>query len=544
MKILRLINFELKKLLNIKKIIIILLIILGSSFGIIKFSEFLYNRNLPDEYAIIDTDRLLAKAESTRKQLEEEYKNNPSVDNLYRLKSYEMTIENNKYMWSLDLKVNDWKNNVYVKISNLKSSKVPLNMYLGGVNMKELRAIEFSIESKEAAEKAIEEIDKQIEKLQNIIDNGYYYYDYIKLEVENEKESLKTLENDIKLIEKNAKLPNYNAISRLHQLTENKSMVEEKIKIYNYIIDNEIKDQTDWRYLICNELPNTLYYKYTILDTEEEFKYSSNFGSIYLTYEEYYNASKKLIDEDVNRNKEYWYYLDNNIKPLTFQNKMLMTPYSARQAMNNSYFMAIVSLIIMAILCGGIVASEHKNGTIRLLLTKPYKRYKILLSKLIVMIGTFLIVYLLGILSTYLLGGIMYGFDNYNIPLVFNNSGVITEVPYLLFTLKNTLYEVVISLLFLVILFGLSSITLLSTISVVIVLVLIFVSFGLSYIIYFNQIFTYIPLVLLNFYEVLYNPNNHFININVGSSVLVAITYILVILFITFITYCKRDIKN
>ena len=69
-------------------------------------------------------------------------------------------------------------------------------MYLGGVNMKELRAIEFSIESKEAAEKAIEEIDKQIEKLQNIIDNGYYY-DYIKLEVENEKESLKTLENDI-----------------------------------------------------------------------------------------------------------------------------------------------------------------------------------------------------------------------------------------------------------------------------------------------------------------------------------------------------------
>ena len=543
MKILRLINFELKKLLNIKKIIVILLIVLGSSFGIIKFSEFLYNRNLPDEYARIDTDRLLAKAESTRKQLEEEYKNNPSVDNLYRLKFYETTVENNKYVWSLDLKVNDWKNNVYVKISNLKSSKVPLNMYLDGVNMKELRAIEFSIESKEAAEKAIEEIDKQIEKLQNIIDNGYYY-DYIKLEVENEKESLKTLENDIKLIEKNAKLPNYNAISRLHQLTENKSMVEEKIKIYNYIIDNEIKDQTDWRYLICNELPNTLYYKYTILDTEEEFKYSSNFGSIYLTYEEYYNASKKLIDEDVNRNKEYWYYLDNNIKPLTFQNQMLMTPYSARQAMNNSYFMAIVSLIITAILCGGIVASEHKNGTIRLLLTKPYKRYKILLSKLIVMIGTFLIVYLLGILSTYLLGGIMYGFDNYNIPLVFNNSGVITEVSYLLFTLKNTLYEVVISLLFLVILFGLSSITLLSTISVVIVLVLIFVSFGLSYIIYFNQMFTYIPLVLLNFYEVLYNPNNHFININVGSSVLVAITYILVILFITFITYCKRDIKN
>ena len=543
MKIFRLINFELKKLFNVKKIIVILLIVLGSSFVVIKFSEFLYNRNLPDEYARGDVDRLLARAESTRKQLEEEYKNDPSVDNLYRLKSYEMTIENNKYMWSLDLKVNDWKVNIYSKISNLNSSKVPLNMYLDGVNMKELSAIEFNIESKEAAKKAIEEIDKQIEKLQDIIDNGYYY-DYIKLEVENEKESLKALEDDIKVVEKNAKLPNYNAISRLHKLTENKSIVEEKIKIYNYIIDNEIKDQTDWRYLICNELPNTLYYKHTILDTEEEFKYNPNFGSIYLTYGEYYNASKKLIDEDVNRNKEYWYYLDNNIKPLTFQNQMLMTPYSARQAMNNSYFMAIISLIITAILCGGIVANEHKNGTIRLLLTKPYKRYKVLLSKLIVMIGTFLIVYLVGVLSTYLLGGIMYGFDNYNIPLVFNNNGVITEVPYLLFTLKNTLYEIVISLLFLVILFGLSSVTLFSTISVVIVLVLIFVSFGLSYILYFNQIFTYIPFILLNFHEVLYNTNNHFTNISVNGSLVWASLYMLIILIITFIIYLKRDIKN
>ena len=223
---------------------------------------------------------------------------------------------------------------------------------------------------------------------------------------------------------------------------------------------------------------------------------------------------------------------------------MLMTPYSARQAMNNSYFMAIVSLIITAILCGGIVASEHKNGTIRLLLTKPYKRYKVLLSKLIVMIGTFLAIYLLGILSTYLLGGIMYEFDNYNIPLVFNNNGVITEVSYLIFTLRNTLYEIVVSLLFLVILFGLSSMTLLSTISVVVVLVLIFVSFGLSYIIYFNQTFTYIPLILLNFHEVLYNSNNHFVNIKINDSLVWASLYMLIILIITFITYCKRDIKN
>lgn len=58
------------------------------------------------------------------------------------------------------------------------------------------------------------------------------------------------------------------------------------------------------------------------------------------------------------------------IEPLTFSHQQLITPYNAR--------LTIISIIITIVLCGGVVANEHKNGTIRLLLTKPYKRYKIL----------------------------------------------------------------------------------------------------------------------------------------------------------------------
>lgn len=541
MKLFRLINFELKKILNIKKLIVILLIIIGSSFGIIKFSEFLYYRDYSDFSTYLSDNELLEKMEFTLNQYKQKYESEPSSNNLYRLKYYDSWIANYKYMWSLNLEKNDWRNEIYTTISNLNNSKIPFEMYLDGVDMTEFNATEFYVENEDVAKKNVKEIEDKIKELQNIIENGYYY-NYVELLLENEEIELDTIDEDIKLVEKNAILPNYTAINRLHNLQQAKNETIETIKIYNYIIDNKIENHHNWRYLICQELPNTLNYKYTILDTEEEFKYSQNVGSAYLTYQDYYNSQKKLIDDYTNKNKEYWYYLDNNIEPLTFTSQQLITPYNARLATNNSFLMAIISIIITAILCGGIVASEHKNGTIRLLLTKPYKRYKVLLSKLIVMIFIFLGIYLTSVVINYLLGGIIYGFNSYSIPLVFNNNAVITTSPYLLFILKNTLYEISISLLFLVILFSLSSITLLSTPSVVIIMILIFISFVLPYVVSFNSIFTYIPFVLLNFQEVIFGTS--FVSVNINNSVIFSLIYMFIILIMTFIIYCKRDIKN
>lgn len=541
MKLFRLINFELKKILNIKKIIVILLIIIGSSFGIIKFSELLYYRDYSNSSTYLSNDELLEKMEFTLNQYKQKYESDPSANNLYRLKYYDSWIANYKYMWSLNLEINDWRNEVYTTISNLNNSKITFEMYLDGVDMTEFNVTEFYVENEDVAKESIEEIEDKIKELQNIIENGYYY-NYVELLLENKENELDTIDSDIKLVEKNAVLPNYTAISRLHQLKQVKNETIETIKIYNYIIDNKIEDHHDWRYLICQELPNTLNYKYTVLDTEEEFKYSQSVGNAYLTYQDYYNSQKKLVDDYTSKNKEYWYYLDNNIEPLTFTSQQLITPYSSRIAMNNSFFMVIISLIITIVLCGGIVANEHKYGTIRLLLTKPYKRYKVLLSKLLVTIFIFLGVYLTSIIVTYLLGGIMYGFINYNIPLVFNNNGVITSSSYLLFTFKNILYEILVSLLFLMILFSLSSLTLLSTPSIVMVMILVFVSLILPYIVSFSKVFTYIPLILLNFYEVIYG--DAFTNININYSLWVSLIYMLLIIVIAFVVYCKSDVKN
>lgn len=540
MKLFKLINFELKKILNIKKIIVILLVIIGSSFGIIKFSEFLYYRNYSNSNIYINNEDVVGQMEFTLNQYETKYKEDPTVDNLYQLKYYDSWINNYKYMWSLNLETNDWRNEIYRNISNLNISKIPFEMYLDGEDMTEFTVIEFSVENQEDAKNKVEEIENQITEFKEIIENGYYY-DYVKLLFKNKESELEIINNDIKLVEENAKLPNYTAITRLHQLQESKNEVSETIKIYNYVIDNKIENHQDWRYSVCQELFDTLNYKYTILDTEEEFKYSQDLGSAYLTYQDYYNSNKSLIDKYTNENQEYWYYLDNNIEPLTFSHQQLITSYNVRLAMNNSLFMALVSLIITIVLSGSIVANEHKTGTIRLLLTKPYKRYKILLSKLLVNILLFLGIYLTSILITFILGGILYGFDNYNIAMVFNNNGITTS-PYILFILKNSLYEIVISLLFLVVLFCISSITLLFTISVVLVMTLIFISFVLPYIITFNHTFTFIPFVLLNFYEILYG--NHFNSININTSVIISIVYMLLLLIVTFIIYCKKDIKN
>jgi ABC-2 type transport system permease protein len=75
-----------------------------------------------------------------------------------------------------------------------------------------------------------------------------------------------------------------------------------------------------------------------------------------------------------------------------------------------------IPLIIMVI-SADIVSSEHSTGTIKLLLTRPIRRWKILMSKLI----TLVLFASLTLLSTgvlcYLISGIAFGFGGWDIPV-------------------------------------------------------------------------------------------------------------------------------
>lgn len=536
----KLIKFELKKLLNLKRIVLILLIVFLSSFGLIKFSEYMYNinHNVKDGIIYYDTINQQLKVDN----LKEQYNDNSTPNNLWLLKREEFLLEHYKYLNTLNFKNNDWRWIVSNKLAIISLDEIPLNMYLDGIDMKQFTTTSFGYTDLESVKHVLEENVAIKEEIKNILENGSYY-SYIETLIEDEQRTLTSIESDIELLKKTAVLPNYTAVSRLHDLTRDKLIKEDTLKLYNYIVENKIEDQNNWRYTVIEEIKQYLYLQHYVLDSEEEFQYNPNKGINYLTYQDYLNSWTSEIEEAKEKNQKDWYYLNNNIKPLTLDSNVAV-PYTTRLSMNNVYYMTIISLILTSIMCGGIVASEHKTGSIRLLLTKPFKRWKILLSKLLVTLFIFLFTYFIGIITIYLLSGIMYGFSDFSIPLLINNYGSIDTISYLTFTYNNILKTILIMILFLSILFSLSSITLNTVGSLSAVLILIFVLMFLPYVVTFNGLFTYIPLVLINFQEVLYPIRNGLTNIDVNLAIISSIIYTLIILITTFIIYCKRDIKN
>lgn len=88
---------------------------------------------------------------------------------------------------------------------------------------------------------------------------------------------------------------------------------------------------------------------------------------------------------------------------------------------------SLISLFTI-IVAGGIVANEFSKGTIKLLLIRPYKRWKILLSKYISVTGFCLFMILILFIVSFITGGVLFGFEGVNHPYITYNSNIVKEV--------------------------------------------------------------------------------------------------------------------
>ena len=91
---------------------------------------------------------------------------------------------------------------------------------------------------------------------------------------------------------------------------------------------------------------------------------------------------------------------------------------------------SLISLIALfaIVMGGGIVANEFSGGTIKLLLIRPSKRFKVLLAKYITVIGYTLLMLLVLLVVAFLLGGALFSFKGVSTPFLTNFDGKITEV--------------------------------------------------------------------------------------------------------------------
>lgn len=123
--------------------------------------------------------------------------------------------------------------------------------------------------------------------------------------------------------------------------------------------------------------------------------------------------------------KQSQYYLDHDVNP-----SKPGAPTFIRGFVQNSAELFLPLLVM--IIAVDLVSSERSMGTIKLLLTRPVSRFRILLSKYIALIlSVSLVMFLFGILS-YLISVIVFGNEGWSAPILTGFSTQEMSLIYLL----------------------------------------------------------------------------------------------------------------
>lgn len=105
------------------------------------------------------------------------------------------------------------------------------------------------------------------------------------------------------------------------------------------------------------------------------------------------------------------YYLDHDINP-----SEPGAPTFMRIFLENSIDL-FLPLMVMVI-ASDLVSSEHSLGSIKLLLTRPVRRWKVLLSKYITLCLAISLIVFISVLLSYLISGVVFGYKGWQAPIL------------------------------------------------------------------------------------------------------------------------------
>lgn len=303
-----------------------------------------------------------------------------------------------------------------------------------------------------------------------------------------------------------------------------------------YEIDKQI---LEWR------LEKDISYANTFLNTALQNYSRSSRNIIYYEAESNHSYSDKLDYYDslkeANINK---YYIENNIRNIKdYDNRYILVN------LLNEYELFILIFIIM--ISGSIVSDEFNKGTIKLLLIRPYSRLKILLAKFLTCLCMFILFIVFIFISQLLVGGIIQGFGSLNVPAVIynyntHNIETMSIIKYLIINIcaKSPMFLLLITLAFTIS-------TLFTNSALAIALPLL--GYMVSSII--NQLIAHALLKDIKAPLYFVTPNwdltsylfgglPSFEPINLRFSILVCLSYFLIMIFISCYVFKKRNIKN
>lgn len=205
----------------------------------------------------------------------------------------------------------------------------------------------------------------------------------------------------------------------------------------------------------------------------------------------------------------------------------------------------IIVLIYMIVVGGNLIADEFGKGTIKLLLVRPYKRTKILLSKYIATIISTLVFYLLYIGIIFIACGIAKGFSSYLSPIIVYDFsiGAIKEMSIISYLFINSVSYIPMFLVLLALTFFIGVFVKNEAMTVGIPIVVYIISLFLNYSSGI-KIMKYFPTLCWNLNEFLWGGLPTYKELTFKTSFIVCIFTIVIITLGSLSVFKTRDIKN
>lgn len=211
---------------------------------------------------------------------------------------------------------------------------------------------------------------------------------------------------------------------------------------------------------------------------------------------------------------------------------------SSSELISIEFNRSIIFVMIGVIMISSTIVSDEYNGTIKQLLIKPYKRYEILLSKLISCLIVFVCLFLFYILLCFICYGIVGNFKDYMDVIVVNGESI-HVLKYVLLTIIGSLpeYLIILSLCFL------CSVVFNSSSSLVIGFFYYFgsVMFNSMIVNYNYKFLYYLPTMCSNLNEYILGDYRF---CNLGICIGIDVFIIVLFIVLAFVIFGNKDIKN
>lgn len=366
--------------------------------------------------------------------------------------------------------------------------------------------------------------------------NEYYYAEY----VDKDETSAKNIRNEI-----NVKLEKLDANDWRYFVNHNIETVKEEKAILELDKTHQAQNAKDLKiaeykiYLLEYRLENDVSYEPSYLNRAIGVLEDSIDGKLN------YEIAKTDEEKEIYQNA-YANFMKNEY---ILNEKVDINNDESLQGILRYFFEEYLFLILVFIvmISGAMVSDEFSKGTIKSLLTMPYKREQILCAKFITIILMIPLVTLFLLVSEIIVGGLFFGFTTLSIPVVEYNfkTNVLETMHIMKYFILNFLGYLPMLLLLSTLAFSLSTIICSTSFATTIT----FCGYFAAAII--NQVAQVKPMKILEYFVTTNWDLTYFIfggkspfKISMIQSIIVCSIYFVIMLVVAMVVFKKKNIKN